>query len=111
MLQTAAGSSGRVAINYHKLNGEFHQGRCIRPRRIFRKDGHVYCEAFCELRADTRHFRIDRISGIGQEGEAVGRPDRGLVLPQEDTAGRGGSWSWVIWIVLGLIFLVLLGRR
>jgi predicted DNA-binding transcriptional regulator YafY len=66
-LQAAIQSSARVRIDYHKSNGEFHSGRPIRPRRVFRKAGQVYCEAYCELRDEIRHFRIDRISRFQEE--------------------------------------------
>ncbi|MFQ5693315.1 MAG: WYL domain-containing protein, partial [Nitrospinota bacterium] len=38
--------------------------RTVDPLGLFEAGEHTYVEAFCRLRRDRRHFRLDRIQGI-----------------------------------------------
>lgn len=106
VLQGVAKSNGRIAVDYRKQNGEFHAGRWIRPQRLFRKAGHVYCEAFCELRWDTRHFRIDRISAIypGDASIASREPHGRTVVPERK--GVHIPWGWIVLAALVLLWIL-----
>jgi predicted DNA-binding transcriptional regulator YafY len=106
ILQAAARSLTRVKIDYHKSNGEFCSGRPIRPRRVFRKAGHVYCEAHCELRGEIRHFRVDRISYFREEASVSPAPmAKHSSLPEVVRRESTGCLLYVI-LAVGLLCLI-----
>ena len=59
-LKEAIINKERIKILYKNLNQEW-QERIIHPLQIFNYDNKFYVTAYCELRADIRHFEINRI--------------------------------------------------
>lgn len=59
-LKEAIINKERIKILYKNLNQEW-QERIIHPLQIFNYDNKFYLTAYCELRADIRHFEINRI--------------------------------------------------
>lgn len=53
----------KLEINYEDISGII-QRRFIHPLYLFEYKGVKYLTAFCELRADIRHFEIKRIKKI-----------------------------------------------
>ena len=59
-LKEAIINKERIKILYKNLNQEW-QERIIHPLQICNYDNKFYVTAYCELRADIRHFEINRI--------------------------------------------------
>lgn len=56
-------------IQYRDRNGKLSE-RDIKPIAIYRKNtGQVYIEAYCLLRGENRHFRLDRIQSLTANGK------------------------------------------
>lgn len=59
-LKEAIINKERIRVLYKNLNQEW-QERIIHPLQMFNYDNKFYVTAYCELRADIRHFEINRI--------------------------------------------------
>ena len=75
----------------------------------------VYCYAYCRLRQDLRHFRLDRIQSASLKAESFQPRDltRGSFLPSPGLGSAfprptGASYGWIWWIVALLILWLLL---
>ena len=78
-LQSAIQSASSVTLTYADTHGQVTQRR-VRPLHVESRWGRRYLLAYCELRQDERHFRLDRIveldgGGASPEGEGEGQGD------------------------------------
>lgn len=62
-IQEALARGGEVQITYVDSHGS-QTVRTITPHQALAQNGVVYVSAFCHLRQEERHFRLDRIVGM-----------------------------------------------
>jgi hypothetical protein len=63
-LESAIQSASPLTLTYADTRGQVTQRR-VRPLHLEARWGRRYLLAFCELRQDERHFRLDRIVELG----------------------------------------------
>jgi predicted DNA-binding transcriptional regulator YafY len=59
-MHTALDTRQRLFLRYKASNAEETQ-RTVLPLELQYERGHAYLRAFCHMRQDERHFRLDRI--------------------------------------------------
>jgi len=57
-------------IEYTDFDGNF-TSRNIDIKRVYKKNGEKYIDAFCYLADDDRTFRVDRIKSISYDGKII----------------------------------------
>lgn len=62
-IQDALDDEQDLLITYIDAKGE-ETTRLITPRQVFEMNGYIYMVAYCHLRQENRHFRLDRIVRI-----------------------------------------------
>ncbi len=67
MIRGAIREQQKLAIRYRDENGN-ESARCVRPLAIIYYLHAMLLVAWCELRDDFRHFRVDRILGCEATG-------------------------------------------
>lgn len=85
VLQDAIPTGGLVHLRYQPDKVPATE-RVIQPLEVYYERGHGYVRAFCHLRQEERHFRLDRIaalqrcdvSALASEGEAAQPREAGL---------------------------------
>jgi len=65
-LEAAIQSASVLTLTYADTRGQVTQRR-VRPLHLENRWGRNYLLAYCELRQDERHFRLDRIVELGDE--------------------------------------------
>lgn len=63
VLQDAVPSGGLVHLRYQPEKAAATE-RVIQPLEVYYERGHGYVRAFCHLRQEERHFRLDRIAAL-----------------------------------------------
>ncbi len=62
-----------LRLHYKSIDAKSAQARVVEPIGIFHENGFWYLLAWCQLRADYRHFRADRIQQIAIEASDFSR--------------------------------------
>ncbi len=93
LLRSAIGRGRKLRIQYAGEGGASSK-RTVWPIAIVYFDAVRVLAAWCELRADFRHFRTDRISMATELAERIPKSRRSLVetwLAKERASGRHGA--------------------
>lgn len=71
MLEAALPTSQPLQLRYLGRNAP-ETLRIVQPLEVYYERGHGYLRAFCRLRQEERHFRLDRIAALTSVPEAAG---------------------------------------
>ena len=83
MIQNAMDSHNKISIEYYSFTSDECTKRIVHPYKMLLMDSYLCLEGYCELRKETRRFRLSRIKGIEvldakfeKEGEKNGNPEQ-----------------------------------
>ena len=71
MLETALPTSQPLQLRYQGRHAP-ETRRIVQPLEVYYERGHGYLRAFCRLRQEERHFRLDRIAELTSVHDAAG---------------------------------------
>ena len=69
-MRTALDTQQPLFLRYKASNAEETE-RTVTPLELQYERGHAYLRAFCQMRQDERHFRLDRIMELALTGDAT----------------------------------------
>ncbi len=88
-----------LALAYRARDQQAETAREVEPLGVVFYGGNWYLVAWCRLRKDLRHFRVDRIQNLERRSETFGtREDFSLSRHIEDYARQGESFPAKIWL-------------
>lgn len=98
VIQQAVARRRVLALVYRRRNQEDETLREVEPMGVVFYGGQWYLVAWCRLRDDLRHFRVDRIQGAELRTEAV-TPREGFSLSRhiEAYAMKGDTYPATVW--------------
>lgn len=97
-VQQAVARRRVLAITYRGRDRAEETEREVEPLGVVFYGGNWYLVAWCRLRDDLRHFRVDRIQGLGTSAESFGtREGFSLSRHIEDYARQGDSFPAKVW--------------
>lgn len=97
-VQQAVARRRVLAITYRGRDRAEETEREVEPLGVVFYGGNWYLVAWCRLRNDLRHFRVDRIRGLAAKGWTFGARDGfSLSRHMEDYARQGDTFPAKVW--------------
>jgi predicted DNA-binding transcriptional regulator YafY len=98
-VQQAVARRRVLALAYRAREQQADTAREVEPLGVVFYGGNWYLVAWCRLRKDLRHFRVDRIQNLEMRVETFGtREDFSLSRHIEDYARQGETFPAKVWL-------------